>query len=337
MLNSEYCKDALKPEAVDSSGFIKWFKIITDFKFIGSTDPARAEIPKRFSYYIVEYQAHADVIKSPTSGESDTNAICKKVSKKFEYLNTGQNEDILKWDLDFDMTFYKAALTKAPTNTSANEPGRQSAATEDAYVGLAAGNNTDQWKRVTGVTRVAQSSQDIILPNTGASGGDQAVMVARLFEKAMRQSADQSMLVINLEIIGDPYFLAQAGGLTKTQFPTKEGSMIGSDGAMAADASTIMFFIGFKTPIDAPAEGSLFTFPEGYNPFSGLYVLIQASSFIKDGVFTQRLRARRLLDQVPLGVTAITSNPTLLYKEQGKTAPPLNELDSAPAAEAKTE
>jgi hypothetical protein len=95
---------------------------------------------------------------------------------------------------------------------------------------------------------------------------------------------------------------------------------------MADGESEIRVFLGIRTPNDAPVpDGSLFEFPRGYSPFSGLYKILRTKNIIKDGVFTQRLTLLRDLQQdiAELGdekLNAARTNPELgLYRTSGES------------------
>lgn len=321
MLNSKFCKDAIKPENIDKeTGFITWYKINAKAKFIESGyDPVRNTDRMRFEYEVIPYKIHSNVFKQPTAASQGLSAVRKSVRKKFEYLYTGRNDDILKWDLEFKNTFYKAASTGLfEDNPSVNPANAAGVEFKPKYDSSPSASNTGQLARVTGTYAVQLDSKNASKrPQGGAYADDIDTMVARNLQAAIVDGND--MITVDLEIMGDTYFL-----------PDDESVQIGDNkyvtptGAMSHNNSEIRLFLGFRTPTDAPVVGSLFEFPANkYSPFSGLYKVIFLRASFKDGLFTQSLKIVRDVDQQDEDISKNITDPALFLHNQNGQADPL--------------
>jgi hypothetical protein len=322
MLNSKFCKDAVKEENIDkTTGMITWYKINAKAKFIESGyDPVRNTDRMRFEYEIIPYKIHSNIFKQPTAASQGLTEIRKSVRKKFEYMYTGRNDDILKWDLDFKTTFYKAAAVGAYENNPSVDPSAAGGVEfKPRFTADPSAVSAGQVARVTG-TYAVQFDTGI---NKGkkAQGGAYAddidTMVARNLQTAIMDGND--MITVDLEIMGDTYFL-----------PDDESVQIGDNkyvtptGAMSHNNSEIRLFLAFRTPIDAPAVGSYFEFPASvYSPFSGLYKVIMLRAMFKDGLFTQSLKIVRDLDQQDEDIQKNLKDPNLFQVSQTGEADPL--------------
>lgn len=334
MLNSDYCINNLtKP---DADGFINWFKVNLETRY-GDLDPVRNTHKKTFVYWITEYRVHSDHFRPANATPPSTTELCKKIVKKYDFYYTGQNDDVLKWDLDFNMAFFKAVLTKPAEATIASDPAKASAAdTVEVYRNVP-GENFDQLFRVTGAARVMRSKDAYKSSGSGVGADIESVKIAKSFQESWKDSTDQNMIKLEIEIIGDPYWLAYSGVRNQNSIPTEKGSMINIDGTMAVDSSEILTFVGFRTPIDAPANGSLFEFPNSsYSPFSGIYRIVKVVNTIKDGHFTQKLTGFRLMTQEALTdpvINSLTSDQNLsMYKDTGDAKARTDEVDKTSAS-----
>lgn len=339
MLNSDYCINNLnKP---DPDGFIQWFKVNLETRY-GALDPVRNTHKKTFVYWVTEYRVNKDFFQPANASPPSTSELCKKIVKKYDFYYTGQNDDVLKWDLDFNMAFFKAVLTKPAEATIASDQTKASATEAVEVYRSVPGENFDQLFRVTGAARVMRSKEAYKSPGSGAATDIEAVKIARHFQEAWKDSTDQNMIKLEMEILGDPYWLAYSGVRNQNSVPTDKGAMINADGTMAVDSSEILTFVGFRTPIDAPANGSLFEFPNSsYSPFSGVYRIVKVVNTIKDGIFTQKLTGFRLMTQAALTdpvINSLTSDQNLsMYKDVGDARPKSDEVDKSGAAKASVE
>jgi hypothetical protein len=331
MLHSEYCINSIKNAQKDPSGYMDWYRIETRFEFKKITNSGA--FAKKLIYVVVPYKAHSSVWQPPADRFKGASLIRQSIVRKYEYLYTGQNDDIIKWELNFDFLHFTAINVTDPGNSATNSLAVAGKIEKETLYTANSGDDLSQLGRVTGTNRIFRSPNAAEAPEYGAYADDAAVKVARIFQHALRSTNDKGKIRVEMEIVGDPYYLSEAGVFlidksspdAQVKRPSGAKELIRSNGSMADGESEIRVFLGIRTPIDAPADGSLFEFPRGYSPFSGLYKILRTKNIIKDGVFTQRLTLLRDLQQdiAELGdekLNAARTNTELgLYRTSGES------------------
>jgi hypothetical protein len=299
MLHSEYCQKALENPDKDD-GTVSWFRISAKINFEqDKADPVKNRLQKIIKYIITPYKIHHSLFKHPSKPAVGFDKLKRMIKKKYDYLFTGQNDDILKWELKFDGTWYKAMDPSGLENTQARDASRAAANPFVAAKRIPIGQAGEaQARRITDSYRLEFDRNSIDHPFGGAYADTEAIKAARQFQKAAQESKD--LMRIQLEIIGDPYYMAESGSLDKSNVPSVDNPFITDTGIMTSEVTEIRTFVRFKTPIDVPAVGSLYEFPSNgraYSPFSGLYRIIFVTHMFKDGQFTQVLDMIRDRDQ----------------------------------------
>jgi hypothetical protein len=333
MIHSEYCINSIKNAQKDPAGYVDWYRIETRFEFkkLAST----GQTAKRLIYVIVPYKAHSSVWKGPAEKFKGVSDIRQSIIRKYEYFYTGQNDDIIKWELNFDFLHFTAINVTLPGDTATNSLAVAGKVDKEVIYTANPGDDLSQLARVTGASRIMRTADAAgNAPQGGAYADDEAVKIARTFQQALRTTNDKGKIRVEMEIVGDPYYLSEAGVFlidktnkdAQAKRPASVKELVRSNGSMADGESEIRVFLGIRTPIDAPVpNGSFFEFPRGYSPFSGLYKILRTKNIIKDGVFTQKLTLLRDIGQdAPSAndpaINAATSNSELgLYKSSGES------------------
>lgn len=120
-----------------------------------------------------------------------------------------------------------------------------------------------------------------------------------------------SMIKLDLEILGDPYFLV-TGGLGNSR-PKIIDSTITDNGEAPYFIHDVMILVEFRNPEDIDKSG-LIRFDDARIPYNGCYRVSKVNSMFKDGVFTQKLQGVRIPGQ-PL-VPENTATPAALAEGQ---------------------
>ncbi len=110
-------------------------------------------------------------------------------------------------------------------------------------------------------------------------------------------------LILNLEILGDPYWITDNGmGNYVGENYNGPGSQITGDGTMNYQGTDTYIRIIFRTPVEpdiwngAVTTGRYF-FAEEENPYSGIYKVRNVTSSFRDGAFKQTLECNRMPKQ----------------------------------------
>jgi len=291
VLSSEYAKKTVTSK-IPADGLIDWFKVDVQIK-LKEFDPVRNEYAKTIIYRVVPYKVHHSLVKKPTSAAIGYDSLKKKIAKLYAYLYTGLNNDILKFDLTFNTSFYTAIQPALLEEGASKDPATNAGADkEETKITYGAGTSTGAIVSKMGERRVIPTIHGAVYRPGGANADDVATAVARDFHNAFLNS-NTDLLSVDFEILGDPYFVADSG--LGNYFSASVGNGTTEDGAMSYEGSEVYVYLAFRTPVDIQAGGPLYDFPDGgeLSPFSGIYRVLQVTSKFADGLFKQSIKAIR--------------------------------------------
>lgn len=301
VLASEYCAKNLKPEAIDPvTGLVNWFRVDVQIDLL-EFDKIRNQRAKKYIYRVVPFQVSSEYLKNPTSATptQGREAIC---AKRYNYIYSGLNNDILKLDLIFNGMFTTGALPRPPQkHASIQNTDNQSAAETKRLQAQAQSGNAPE-------AAASESGTPSVKPNykisTGTFSGEKNVqqVIADAFQNAF-QNGNKDMMQVKMEIIGDPFYLSDAGICSKYLGEYGPNQQITADGTMNWQGSEIFVYVTFRNPIEpnlgTTGQGGLFNFPKGQwvSPYSGLYRVIAVENKWSNGVYTQTLDMNRIVNQ----------------------------------------
>lgn len=235
---------------------------------------------------------------APNQKPKGINELKKLAKKEYNYMYTGNNEDILKFDIKFNNSFYqnmRADLGQGSSTTIGQEvtsSGRQTGT-----------QLADTGDRTSGGPRSEpQSAVELTGDSKASSNGGtrvynvddkvKAAIFEQFYDRVINSPAD--MISIEMDIWGDPYYLPLETGNAAGK-PSQPG--VTQDGAMAYVKDEVYIIINFKTPLDYFIYGSRMDIPKNIKSFSGLYQVISSTSNFSGGVFKQTLKAIRVPNQ----------------------------------------
>jgi hypothetical protein len=223
--------------------------------------------------------------------------------KEYNYIYTGANVDIIKFEIKYNTGFsYEMAAD-----------GLQR--TQDSVKETSQGGSRDAEKEVVnplpdGQLPTPGTTSTVVkfiktLTGTDKGGGgsadSQATRAARLFHDAVTNSF-QSMMDLEMEIIGDPYYIVQSGQGNYTASATQY-SNLNDDGSMNYQNGEVDIIVNFRTPIDINQTSGLYNFKGSASSpvtqWSGMYSVTDVISTFRDGQFKQTLKGfRRTLQEL---------------------------------------
>ena len=310
MRSSTYITDQLKePLQLDKNGKplnedgagqpIKWFKITPKVK-LKDFDARRNQWGLEVTYQIRQYTYHNS--KHPAVRVSSQDAIRRNLRKKYSYIYTGANSDIIDFSLDFNTLFYTEVnvLTENTARTTNSKESQNEALTtkdlkEEGSIEETASNQVmPRQQHMTSGDASAQAGLN-------ASNSSLAQRAADVM-KSIYSHARGDMINLKLKIIGDPEFIktddifynvgnVEAIGPNETHAP---------DGSMLMDRGDIFALITWRTPVDIDFENTgLPDFQRyQYSVFDGVFKVMKVSSEFKGGKFEQSIDLIRYHDAV---------------------------------------
>ena len=106
---SEYGR-ALPEATVDKHGFKDWFRIDTQVFQVSDkeTEQQIGRKPRIYVYRVLPFKVHESRFIAPTQSIAGIAALKKQVCKSYNYIYSGQNEDIIDVQINLDNTFFKS-------------------------------------------------------------------------------------------------------------------------------------------------------------------------------------------------------------------------------------
>ena len=311
ILSSEYAKDAIDPSKMDdATGRLNWFRVDVQI-VIGEFDTKRNCRQRTYIFRVLPFKVHSSVFRAPTANPKGYPALNKIIGKEYNYLYTGQNNDIIKFDIQINQLFHQGQMkTEAEDSESVANAGNSSA---DEQADQAAETTETPAIATTTTPDASPSYGDFEMTKITTKGGPGAQTVARrvaevLKNKILKQGTGD-MTKISLEVIGDPYWLSDSG-MGNYLGDVYDGPNAGGVDAMRDAAGSLNYQgtdtyirIIFRTPVEpnlgTSGQGGLYNFPPGekINPYSGIYKVIKCNNKFSDGKFTQTLEATRMPNQ----------------------------------------
>jgi hypothetical protein len=319
--DSEYTRDLLKPENLkkvkQGDGYVTYFTVRTEIDYLPGFDDINNKNYINYRYVLEPYQIHYSRIPGQQLGKIDLKDIKGKIKREYNYIYTGKNEDVLKFNLKFDNLYFSAmpallgnrkavdaTAEAAAPNNQVNTVGEKAPAVRDN----ASANETSTPLSSTRSDPSANTYQESArgaLPQ-----GDPYALLAKNLHNAVLNSTD--LITGQLEILGDPYYVV-TGGMYNGDLVLKDPQMT-IDGQAPITQGDLFISINFRNPIDINSRTGLMDFGKAPVSFSGVYRVIQLSSSFKGGVFTQNLEVVRMQGQ-------ILGKETEILSPSGTTSP----------------
>ena len=279
---------------------LEWFKIIPQIQ-LGEFDKKRNRYSKIVTYQIVPYTVYNT--KSDDAPSGSPSGSCKK----YDYIFTGKNNDILNFDLNFD-TLYYVVQTARPANVDLTNQAADQTPTEDPTIVKENKILTREQVKELMADKISGRS-DFQPRKVFTSGTIGAALNRDTTSESVKQLQNNiiskpggDMISVNLKIIGDPDFIKQ-DDFFFSSVTRPEGNKT-PNGSLITDASEIFVDLTFKTPGDYDERGLANPVTGKYTVgvFSGLYKVLTVKNFFNNGKFEQELSLIRYPNQRTQGV-----------------------------------
>ena len=315
ILNSDYGRNALNPAQLTPDGKIVWFRIETQVYNIPQEDSKTGTKPKCIVFRVVPYTVDSSRFMPPDAKKQGLEQAKKQALKQYNYIYTGKYTDILNFNIDFKAGFYTALFAdkgknsegermKEHTGQSAEEGDRMRTPGSAASGGVGIilqpvrGTSAGLPENPTQIRHDRTESTTSRLGGSAASD-DPATAVARQFHDVITSQAD--MINLEIEILGDPYYIADSGMGNYSAKEVQGYDNITGDGSINYQNGEVVVEVNFRTPIDIDLEKGTWDFrdTEPVAQFSGLFRVLSVDNAIIKNKFTQTLQLVRLPGQQP--------------------------------------
>ena len=305
ILASDYGRQALDPDKISDDGFINWWKIETQVYIMDSDADLNTtgRKPNLVVYRVIPHRVHHSKFMQPNEAAKGVEKLKLQAIKEYNYLYTAKNLDIINFNIEFNAAFYTALNADGgKNNIDVNRAGETgNAAAKNAPPEADANREAPVTGSKVELGTVPTSAiKDKVGTRTGGLGGpggdDPATMAARQFQDAITEGAD--MVQLDMEIIGDPYFLGDSGmGNYSAQATNLKG--INADGGINNQDGQTYINVRFRNPVDINSHTGRYDFPGGslVPQFSGLYMVTKVENMFNKGQFKQTLSLNRMVGQ----------------------------------------
>jgi hypothetical protein len=301
IVSSDYVKKALDPTNLTDEGYIQWFKIDAQIEIL-SPEATSGKYARKYIYRVVPYYVHHTVWSNPSVPGAGYDKLTEQIAKKYEYIYTGQNTSVLKFDIDINNMFFTAkSPTSADSNPAVTESDQNGVGQRDIEE-TSAGTPIVPEANATKTPNSTTDSDKVNNLNAPVKGGSgnrtPEQIIAENFHKAIIEGSSADMVKIKIDIMGDPYWIVDSGlGNYFSSAPPK--SQITNDGTMNYEAGDVYIYIGFRTPADYNEETGLYDFSkyETESSFSGIYKVTRVENKFSGGTFKQQLQCIRMKKQ----------------------------------------
>lgn len=300
--NSDYVQNQMAiPDGVDPQAYLQqraqnenqplnWYKITPQVS-LGQFDPVRKVYARNITYNVNPYVIYN--VKSDVAPQGKaTNFV-----KEYNYIYTGQNDDVLNFDINFNtlyytaQTAYRSALSDIfKASDTVQSPNSNQNQNSGAYKGAP--------QRANSVMPMVMKPQVYNAKSRATGGGVTAKSVAVAdLEDSLMTLSQADMLNVQLTIVGDPQFIKQDDIFyTPAQSVGAGDPRLTPNGSLRTDYSEIYVSLMFRTPTDIDESTGMMKFNDNYRTsvFSGLYKVLTVTSEFKNGQFIQQLNLIRL-------------------------------------------
>jgi hypothetical protein len=313
LLSSEYPEKALTKL---EKGFRKWWRIDTQVFYIDTKEnlSINGDYPRIIVYRVVPFDAHSSKTTAVGTAGQGLDEIKKAIVKRYDYIYTGKNTEVVNFNIDFSVGFSNvlaaASLDKSQGVSEAAKASRQDVENkpvpaqqvEGAPPNKQAGSSHAQSKNTATTTTYTNQGG----PRTGETAAQAA---ARIFHDAITNPND--MVVLELDIWGDPYWIVNSGMGNYTSKSVEGIKDLCKDGSVNWQSSDVHTWVYFRSPIDINPVTGMYDFKSGNHVedltlsskaaptigFSGLYCVNRVTSSFRQGQFRQTLKGYRVRSQ----------------------------------------
>lgn len=305
IVNSEYIRNQiLDPEAraaivkdpiMDPSNLfslnknkpLNWFKLAPEIILV-EFDVKRNDWARHVIYHIIPYRVYND--KDPHANVSAPPGAVKN----YNYLYTGENRDVIDFDIDFDNLYFNSAqIQRDKMETIVKIKANPDPESKDNSPRYAPGS--------------IASPKLMIESGNAPSAGMGTVynaenQLAAQVASNLYSSLRGDMLNVKLRIVGDPDFIKQDDLIytpSNLSVSAADQYLKGNSGSLNMNSGEIFCTLKFKTPADIDETTGLLR-KSGYyieSKFSGYYRILRVESEFRQGKFTQVLDLIRQLNQ----------------------------------------
>lgn len=320
ILVSDWGKN-LKERSPDENGMVPWFRI--DAETYLKPNPTQENVfgsDAQVSHYkVVEYMVHSSHFQRPGDPGLSYNGLRTNAIKEYSYIYSGENSDIIKFDINFKASFFQFLQPDMGQGSiDAKTGGTQQNLIQTKPEQLGMNTQRSGSNSSTGLATQVYVNSTSLQGGGGAGIDNSKTRWAKKFHDQILGSGSVDLVEVKLQIFGDPYFIVDTGMGNWTDQPDSLNET--ASGQIEYQRSECDIILNFRTPIDYNPETGGMIYPENTIPvsqFSGLYKVVAIENRFTGGTFTQELTLLRRRGQPEDTNNAGTTNQAIKVKDAG--------------------
>ena len=302
-LNKKLQNPEQMAELLEKNQYIDWFMIKPKIENLtkNGLDPVTKMYPKKITYKAIPYKVHA--LKLIMPGISFGNVDWEKYARrKYNYIYTGDNLDVQNLRVNYRTAYFYRNVRKDAKAFNEDKPFFNVVESFKKLIGKeTAPEPALPLRQYPSVLKQRNLVQEI---------NPQSAKANEFFDYLVNPTAD--MINIELEILGDPAYVAQDIFAPNDDAVIKQGEYDQQFNSFNMEQYMPVINLKYRMPadIDERTLGTMFT--SGYLDdnlfFSGAYQVTKVESTMNQGQFTQVLTLVRLNNQSGTGVPPELAN-----------------------------
>jgi len=293
--SSTYMTDVVKASAgqgsidkhVDAADMMKFYRVVSTVEYGNVKDGTSNNLSQ--THVIKIYVAKTSYHRANTNPNilADFNELRNKSLRRYDYVYTGLNTDILDFKADFNLVYFSAV---APGYGGNDQPKRDQQGKDNSENPQGKPTVADPTPKAPPIllkSTAATASSRPYTPNTQDAWQQHSY---NTFQKII--NAPTSMFQADITILGDPIWIISGNG---SQMPDGQvQGKVASNGEASALAGDVLVQLNFFNPSDIDTKTGLLIKNSYPVAFSGIFQVINIVSHFKDGVFKQLLTLSRI-------------------------------------------
>jgi hypothetical protein len=298
ILSSTWAKQQAQ-KGSDANGMKDWFKIDVQVELL-KFDVAIGDWAKKYIFRVIPFKVHSTVFDNPNATPVGYDNVQNTIVKKYDYIYTGQNTEVLDFEINLNYLFY-TGISPNPEDKTKNEANTDNKGLDNKKTNktklLESGNEKNQ---LTLHKTKLKKNPSLLMSMVGGSGStDIEQKIAENFYDAFINLSSTDLVNVEMTIMGDPYWMIDSGLNNYFAKQSEQSPLITEDGTASYEGQDIFVYINFRTPADINERTGLveFSYNDRVSPFSGIYRVTKCLNVFVDGKFTQTLNAVRMRSQ----------------------------------------
>ena len=325
LINSEYGTQFATEQP--ENGKKRWFRIETQtfYEESAGTELQTGSPPKVYVYMVIPYNVDETSLAKVSGAPGGIELNSALAVKEYNYLYTGQNEDIIDFDINFEFAFLKNMVSDNAQTGNGQEPGQErvNPKSPPSIPRRPQVNTNRVLESTTPIPEPLPQEADLPIDMPGGirrslTRGAKAAIAQQFHDNIIHSNAD--MITANMTIWGDPYYIPTSGLGNYQDQRVGSRPINANDRNMNYQPSEVHVVVNFRTPLDYNSATGLMDFSDKQQMFSGLYRLISVNNSFRNGKFTQDLQMVRIPGQ-----TSSASSNNLPLEEGGGALNSMND------------